>query len=358
MKLESIIHVIVLVQSALFSLVLFSRLKDRPGNLYLAGLLLTVAINFGYNFLLANKLASNVLISLSASYGFLYGPLAYLYAKVSLSEDPAFHRTRLLHFIPFVLVVAAALADLSMMPAVVFVLILSMATYTVMGLRLIYRYERAAQHVLSSTRPVELRWMKFFFYAMALIIVVNLLQSSLYPVVSLGGFSFESEVFVHLSILLMVNIVTVQGLRNPALFVKLSEADLAPQPSKAPKTTTGQYSESVLDQVLERLQHVMLNEKPYTDPGLTVNKLADILDVHPKALSQAINVHLGYNFAEYINSNRIAFAEERLKNPADDGETVMEIMFDAGFNSRSVFNTLFKKKTGLTPSQYRKKFLA
>lgn len=340
----------------MFSLVLFLKMKDRPGNIYLGGLLLTVAVNFGYNFLLVNQLASGILIALSACYGFLYGPLAYLYARVSLSEDPTYRNTRLLHFIPFVAVVMLALTGLSIMPAVAFVLMTSMAIYVVMGLLFIYKYERAARNLSASNRQKELRWMKFFFYAMALIILVNFLQKLWYPQVVIGTWTLNTEVLVQLTILLLVNVVTVQGLSNPAFFVKLTQEQLAVPQSTAREKLASTYSDSVLDQVLQRLDEQMNTVQPFNDPDLTVNKLAALLDVQPKALSQAINGKLGTNFAEYINSKRIASAEARFKAPKDPKETVMDVMYEVGFNSRSVFNTLFKKKTGLTPSAYKKQF--
>ncbi|MCB0684696.1 MAG: AraC family transcriptional regulator, partial [Saprospiraceae bacterium] len=48
-------------------------------------------------------------------------------------------------------------------------------------------------------------------------------------------------------------------------------------------------------------------------------------------------------------------ARERLANPADPKETILEVMYEVGFNSKSSFNTLFKQQTGLTPSEYKKK---
>jgi AraC-like DNA-binding protein len=56
-----------------------------------------------------------------------------------------------------------------------------------------------------------------------------------------------------------------------------------------------------------------------------------------------------------VNSYRIEEAGKRLADPAEDHKTILEIAYDTGFYSKSVFNTAFKKFTGMTPSQYKKK---
>ena len=62
-----------------------------------------------------------------------------------------------------------------------------------------------------------------------------------------------------------------------------------------------------------------------------------------------------FNFFDFINQFRIDEARSILKNPEKKQFTVLEILYEVGFNSKSSFNTAFKKHTGLTPTQYRKK---
>lgn len=354
MKFISIVHVIVVVQSALFALVLFSKTKEKRGNLYLGLLLSTVAMNFAYNFLFANRLASSTMVSLSASYGFLYGPLTYLYVKSSLVKEYNFNKILAFHFLPFMAVVISVLIDLPWLPQMALLVLGSMSIYVVAGLRLIAQYQRVTWPALSDNGRREIRWMKFFFYAMIMIILANFVQAKIYPMIELGGLIIDTEVFVHLSILTLINIVTVQGLRNPGLFMKLSQRDFVVNRETKKSAGTNLYGQNLLDEILDKLNKYVAEGQPYTDPELTVNKLAGAINVHPKALSQAINTQLGSNFSDYVNSLRISYVKERLEHPIDKNETIVEVMYDAGFNSRSVFNTLFKKKTGLTPSEYKK----
>jgi AraC-like DNA-binding protein len=67
-----------------------------------------------------------------------------------------------------------------------------------------------------------------------------------------------------------------------------------------------------------------------------------------------INDLTGKNFFEFINHYRIEEAKRMLTNPKDKKITVLEVMYQSGFNSKSSFNTLFKKQTGLTPVEFKK----
>jgi len=71
-------------------------------------------------------------------------------------------------------------------------------------------------------------------------------------------------------------------------------------------------------------------------------------------LSEVLNCHVEKNFYNYVNDFRIEYVKDELANPARKNESVLRIAYDAGFKSKTTFNTLFKKKTGSTPSAYRK----
>ena len=98
----------------------------------------------------------------------------------------------------------------------------------------------------------------------------------------------------------------------------------------------------------------MEEEKIFLDPDLTLQKLSQQLHVHYNHLSQIINKHMNKSFNDYINSYRIEEARKKLADPEESGKTILEIAYDTGFYSKSVFNTAFKKFTGMTPTQYKK----
>ena len=86
---------------------------------------------------------------------------------------------------------------------------------------------------------------------------------------------------------------------------------------------------------------------------LTLQDLADTLSISPHNLSEIINTQLGKNFYDFVNGYRVDAVQQRLTDPAYAHLTVLAIGLDAGFNSKSSFNAVFKKHVKMTPSQYR-----
>lgn len=108
---------------------------------------------------------------------------------------------------------------------------------------------------------------------------------------------------------------------------------------------------------IEALSQYMVEEKPYLESTLSLEKLATQVQLPTRTLSNMINRHFECHFFEFINAYRIDEAKRMLADPACTGKNMLEIMYDVGFNSKATFNTLFKKKTGMTPSQFRKQAL-
>jgi YesN/AraC family two-component response regulator len=105
----------------------------------------------------------------------------------------------------------------------------------------------------------------------------------------------------------------------------------------------------------QSLRLYMETEKPWLNPDLSLEELAVGIGQKPKMLSAVINETLGQSFFDFINHYRIDEAKRLLTNPVDKKITVLEVLYAVGFNSKSSFNTLFKKYTGLTPTEFRKK---
>ncbi len=110
-------------------------------------------------------------------------------------------------------------------------------------------------------------------------------------------------------------------------------------------------------QLLEKLLHYMETQRPYLEPNITVERLAQRLQVSPKLLSSTINSQLHKNFFEMIGSYRLEAAKKQLADPQYRELSISEIMKNCGFNSKSVFNQAFKKSVGVTPSHYRQQYL-
>ena len=102
---------------------------------------------------------------------------------------------------------------------------------------------------------------------------------------------------------------------------------------------------------IDKLYAHMDKAEPYLDPSLTVSGLAAQIGSTPRELSELINQSLGVSFFDFVNGYRIDRAKKML---ASEEMTVLEILYAVGFNSKSSFNTAFRKHEDLTPSEYRR----
>ncbi|MCZ4408366.1 helix-turn-helix domain-containing protein [Cryomorphaceae bacterium 1068] len=108
------------------------------------------------------------------------------------------------------------------------------------------------------------------------------------------------------------------------------------------------------DQIEQKLSHLIREEKIYLDPDLSLRKLAERLQVHSNQLSWVLNQKMGSNYNEFINSLRLEAFKEIAANKENSHLTIEGLAYESGFNSKTVFNTFFKKHMGLTPRGYLK----
>lgn len=114
------------------------------------------------------------------------------------------------------------------------------------------------------------------------------------------------------------------------------------------EATAHQYSETLLKYIKE--------EQPFLIPNLTLRSLAKQVQIHPNRLSWVLNEEIGKNLNEFINYYRVEYFKELAKNPDNSHISLLGLAFESGFNSKTVFNTYFKKETGKTPKEYLKQF--
>lgn len=108
---------------------------------------------------------------------------------------------------------------------------------------------------------------------------------------------------------------------------------------------------------IESLKDFMVKNEPYLDSSLTIQDLAEQVEMPVKDLSTLINLYMDKHFFDFVNEYRIEKAMQILKDASQKELTVLEILYKVGFNSKSSFNTSFKKYTGKTPTDFRKEAL-
>lgn len=109
--------------------------------------------------------------------------------------------------------------------------------------------------------------------------------------------------------------------------------------------------------LLRRLEAYIEKEKPYLDFDLSLSKLAGAMEVKERYLSQVINEFRQQNFHDFINGYRVEEAKRLLEECVNTKKTILEVIYQSGFNSKTAFNVAFKKQTGLTPTQFKNSFI-
>ncbi len=156
--------------------------------------------------------------------------------------------------------------------------------------------------------------------------------------------------FLHLGVLVLVNWIFYRGYKKSRTFLGKSQK----HGSSLKQRPRNKIEMDVMQKQILKIESCLEKDRPYLDPSITIKDLAYKLQIPSRKLSGIINHGFNKNFAGFINDYRIELAKERFKNPIDTKETILEIMYDVGFNSKSSFYTIFKQKTGHTPSEYKR----
>jgi AraC-like DNA-binding protein len=288
-------------------------------------------------------------------------PFIWLYLKAIV--HPAFRVSAkdMIHFLPFTFFMAVSIpvflhgpestmGQLLSVYSIPFdiciwlVLLVQYSCYLVHIIKLSHKHRLDAEQELSNIEKVDIEWLNTFVYCF---IAVLLLLAFLF-VVSMHHLQFK-WLNQSTSILLSVAIFVLgyKGLFQESIFsnIELSGKEEVAEVSFNQKMTT------IDETLVSRLQTYMENEKPFLEPELTLTSLAGQVKISRNQLSEIINTRFECNFYDFVNKYRIEEVKQRMKTNKDF--TILAIAFDAGFPSKSTFNSVFKKFTGLTPSEYR-----
>lgn len=137
-------------------------------------------------------------------------------------------------------------------------------------------------------------------------------------------------------------------------YLSIINPDIIVQVDKHPKYAWSRLQKSDLQQILDTVDHYMYQKSNELNELVTLRDIAGETGLSERSISQAINELRQVNFSDYINSFRIERAKKLLADPGLQDRTILYIAFESGFNSKTTFNEVFKKHTGLTPSGYRR----
>lgn len=300
---------------------------------------------------------------------FTYGPLLLLYVKFMTKPDRKFNWMALLHFIPFIVFFTISVIfrtkplvrdlrsffkpdefiSLRIIYSVCF--FLSITIYSILSFIEIKRHQDNLKNLVSYTSSViTLNWLKIIsisFYAAYFILFI------------LGGLNiignyipFDPYFIIFGFIALFSFAFSFYGIKQPEIFGQVVK------PNGDYKKDTEKYIKSGLrdnqaEDYLKRLISFVENNKPFLDRDLTIHELSNMTGIQRHHITQVLNEKYKRNFFTFINEYRVKEVIERFSDPKFNHYTILAIAFDAGFNSKTTFNSIFKSQTRLTPSEYR-----
>lgn len=318
------------------------------------------------------------LINTTEPFGFMYGPLILLYTLALTRPDFRIQKKHSLYFIPalayfihripfYLQTNAFKLYDVSVayqrnlvpktkatpiwwFPHVlnisgewldVLVFIWSVI-FNLISLRLVYLYTRKHHTRWFATDNIQLNWLGR----------TSLYLTSIFVI--FAAFSFTDthdlgDIYIATAISVIFYAITFQVVIHSQV---LSGGHPAEEPKKKYEKST--LSAQQAEKSLKKLLTYMETEKPYLNSELGQADLSETLSLSTHHLSQLVNEQLRQNFFDFVNSYRIADIKQKLHDPKLAHLKIEEIAFATGFNSKSAFNTAFKKFTQTTPSQFRK----
>lgn len=378
-SITDILLVILIFQLIFISVFLFTSDKGKAVSNLLFGLFfLALGLNLIDSFLLLKRVYFDHpgFALWGSNLALVFGPLLYLYFRSLVIKDFSFRKKYLLHFVPFLAFFLTALIPYHQLsydrkvqllesvisrklpPYVYAISVLiygQFLLYLFASLRLLKRYRRALGEKFSSVQQKNYTWLNYVIIYFLVFLGVGLINGFI-DLTPWANYYYLILFLLIATLFGFINQVLFKAMRNPDVFAGLPEEEIR-EPVAA--ETNRKYAYSSLSQPdKEMIRHKLIDhmkkEKPFLEPELTLEQLASQLEIKPKMLSQVINESMNQNFFDFINSYRIEEAKKLLTRPKDKKITVLEVMYEVGFNSKSSFNTIFKKSTGITPSEFKK----
>lgn len=298
---------------------------------------------------------------------FLSAPALYLSVLFFTTPARMFHSRDLWHFAPFFLFLlyrlpyilpGAATHNPVIDNATVRFIVLSVIRsalpmqsilYLAFAFFALQKHQRTITKVASSTTTIDLAWLKYFLLGLFAVVVLWL---------NLVLFTIESlYAFTPLLYLTITYFLAYFSLHQTEIYAYdqsdlLQVIDIIKEPETLPIEKQKRLSDSQLVFLKAKLEHLMQQEKVYLDNELNLLQLAQKMEITSHELSYLINEGFEANFFQFVNTYRVEEAKKLLASEKSQQLNMLGIAYQAGFNSKTTFNTTFKKLTGQSPSDY------
>lgn len=336
-----------------------------------------------------NQPYRNILFYTPFQHLLLIGPIIFFYTQSLLNPNFEMSKKNWLHFLPgllyLVYIISLWIYDRFLFHGYYFYEngmdkdfdnwyqkagLISMLIYFILTIRYYNLYKKLMFQVVSYADTILFKWIKTYLYAF----LIMLLLPIVFDIITLIKpelASYQGSWWFFLFFSIIMNYIAIAGYSNPTVAkipFKISVFDK--QPVMLLSENKNQFTEEIIDVEHElfeenssaeltiwkqKIEILLLENKLYQNPELTLNDIARKLETNAAIISRTINQGFQLNFNDFINQYRI----EEVKNSFVNGEhkksTLLGIAFDSGFNSKATFNRAFKKNTGLSPKRYLEK---
>jgi len=291
----------------------------------------------------------------------LISPLLWFYIEELTGSRVRFTVKSVLHFIPFAFIIFCSLFfksiatdnpfiiflnSYSKMPIIIFwiIVVIQFSWYQLLIQRKLYTYQQLLQQEVSNTEDINIAWVKFF---MSVFLVINIFF--LFGLIAVIHLDYIMWLWKAVGIVFSLSVFALgyKGILQREVFY----TDDTTKPVNIPTTENQSKPEQ---QLIDKVVSYMVEKKPYLDAELTLSTLAKDLNMSRNQLSHLINVGVGANFYDFVNKYRVEEVKRLMTDPQVKNFNLLGIALEAGFKSKSTFNLIFKRFTGLTPTEYRK----
>jgi AraC-like DNA-binding protein len=294
---------------------------------------------------------------------FVYGPLMYIYIRTLIDPIPRLRKYYFSWILPVIAFLVLALVYRNK-PIMIFdnfldndpyrgvrfsyaiLLMISIIAYSIMTFIKLGQHKKKIKDLYSYTsQKITLGWA--LFVSISFFVLYFGLFALGFTRVFARNFNFDPQLVGNIILVFYSFAFSIFGYQQNRIYPEEI-------PIEKPKYERSGLRPESMSKLKDKLLALMDKEQLYREPELTILDVSQRLSVPRHHLTQLLNDKLGKNFYTFINEYRIEDAKQRLKDPNNNNITVLAIGYDAGFNSKSSFNTLFKKIVGVTPSEYRK----
>jgi AraC-like DNA-binding protein len=368
------IFLIAAFNALFFALLIFQKKKALHDKVLILWLIY-LGIYTGIYALFSETMFDNFHI-LSASFIsllLLHGPFLFLYISSLADINFKMNQTKLIHFAPFVLfnlflLIASQYPEISEgirlnhthgmhKPVWVFNLflisvVLSGPFYFILSILSLKRLDVNIFNNFSTLENVNLSWLRKLIYTFGFIWTALMIFATIHHVFNMFSWIFCTHGLT-LSLSVFIIIIGYLGLKQKEIFVNFPDSGSEFVTEERAKYSGVAADEEETKHYVSNLRQYMDAEKPYLDPEISLPELSKRLGVSSHFLSRVINEQLGVNFFDFVNRYRVEEVKLRITDPKFNYLSILGIAFESGFNTKSTFNRVFKKTTGLTPKEFR-----